>query len=287
MIDQDSEISQQRGINNDSEPNQTESREVSSMSRRDFFTRFTRPFGSLSRANLETSVESISPREPIILSRREFVQMISLAGAALATSSLPALNKADDKDLSGEQPNIAAKQESEDTYVDTMFDSGALLIAEIAMTEIFDKLNIPIGNAGLTNAQIEKLLQAPIEKILIQYAGLHSAFEEALFRGLPQTALNQLKVRGNIWKVGIPTSVLFALMHNIKREKLAKEYHFSTDFIPLPQFVGGLFYWKMMRERGFPHAIVAHGTQNGAIFTIGKFLYEMDKRDAKSKNNSR
>jgi predicted RNA binding protein YcfA (HicA-like mRNA interferase family) len=39
--------------------------------------------------------------------------------------------------------------------------------------------------------------------------------------------------------------------------------------------MGGLFYWYLMRERGFSHAALAHSTHNATVLAIGKLLYKI------------
>lgn len=47
-----------------------------------------------------------------------------------------------------------------------------------------------------------------------------------------------------------------------------------TKTVPLSQFMGGLFCWYLMREKGFSHAVLAHSINNATEYSIGKYLYE-------------
>ncbi len=68
------------------------------------------------------------------------------------------------------------------------------------------------------------------------------------------------------WKIGLTTSVLFALAHNIKQTPDGKLTF--GEHIPLGLFLKGLYYWYLMRKRGVDHSIVAHVTNNATVWAI-------------------
>ncbi|HEV7424713.1 MAG TPA: hypothetical protein VGO21_06045, partial [Candidatus Paceibacterota bacterium] len=61
--------------------------------------------------------------------------------------------------------------------------------------------------------------------------------------------------------------------HNIELKKsLELKIHKS---VPLSQFMGGLLYWYLMRERGYSHAVLAHSINNSVPFSIGALLFKI------------
>jgi membrane protease YdiL (CAAX protease family) len=115
--------------------------------------------------------------------------------------------------------------------------------------------------------------------------------EEAIFR----KAVLEI-FRGDIsqnsigWNIGIPSAVLFALVHNIefdfqkiKEEGLLEGARdmffnlFSLDEIPLPQFIGGLVYWYVFREKGIVHSTLAHSVTN-ATGSYVNLIHQIQKR---------
>ena len=79
-------------------------------------------------------------------------------------------------------------------------------------------------------------------------------------------------------EIGIPLSALFAYAHNIKRDKEGHVLGFDTEFIPLPQFIDGVFYWYLMRERGFSHAWLAHAQKSTMIITANALMKVFPKK---------
>ncbi len=75
--------------------------------------------------------------------------------------------------------------------------------------------------------------------------------EEAIFRLVPSTLLDIFLVRrGSFFDIasGIFTTGVFAKMHKVK--------------LPIQHSINGLFFWHLMRTRGFPHAVLAHALHN-------------------------
>lgn len=78
---------------------------------------------------------------------------------------------------------------------------------------------------------------------------LSPALEEMIFRLIPSLIFAR-NTDGYQWKVGVPTSIFFAILH--------------TDHLrfPLHEFLFGLFSWHLMRKKGFVHAYFAHALNN-------------------------
>lgn len=90
-------------------------------------------------------------------------------------------------------------------------------------------------------------------------------FEEAVFRLLPSALLP--KRLGTMWEVGIPSAATFAVVHNLSFSESTKEPIMNFDAVPAYQFIAGLLFWKLARERGYMHAVVAHSTYNSIIIS--------------------
>ena len=73
-------------------------------------------------------------------------------------------------------------------------------------------------------------------------------------RKLPSDAVDQKGKLGQQKAIGTVMAGVFAAGHAGK------------DAVPVPQFVGGLNYWRLMRGRGYNHAVTAHVTQNALTF---------------------
>lgn len=150
------------------------------------------------------------------------------------------------------------------SLADTVRLSAAVFIPLIALqpplSDQAEKFGVNIGNKGMQEG--EKIHgRYPFHEELIVRALLIPPLEEGVCRGIPNLILMALKAKGAQWKVGLPISVLFAAGHNVYTDE-QNEHSFSTDTPPLPQFVGGVFVWKMMRDRGWMHAVVAHSVIN-------------------------
>ena len=74
--------------------------------------------------------------------------------------------------------------------------------------------------------------------------------------------------QGQRWALGVPMSVGFALMHNLKREaaqdtvELLAGFHLDTSVLPAAQFLFGLLLWDLMRRHGWWAATLSHMLHN-------------------------
>ena len=153
---------------------------------------------------------------------------------------------------------------------------GARYIADA----IFEKLKIEHGNQSLSDEEIiEYLRDKPISGLL-EVGVLGPIIEEALLRALPSGFIDKNDKRTR-WEIGIPTSLLFALFHNLKREN-SGELQFVKS-VPIGQFMEGLFYWYLMREKGFSHATMAHSINNAIPMSIGILLFKKYPEEEKAK----
>ncbi len=120
--------------------------------------------------------------------------------------------------------------------------------------------------------------------VLSAVAGM-PVLEEAIFRKtVADLFASDLPSVGVGWNIGIPSSMLFAIYHNVSIEgkvddpmnplDIAKHLNFDTKTIPLPQFILGMMCWYLMREKGLLHATEAHAVWNGtnAVAGLGRRL---------------
>ncbi|MDB5036961.1 MAG: hypothetical protein JWQ35_489 [Bacteriovoracaceae bacterium] len=70
-------------------------------------------------------------------------------------------------------------------------------------------------------------------------SGFAPLTEEFSFRLIPRTLF------GKSWRVGVASSLIFGFAHNIHQ-------------IPLPQIIGGFYFWYLLKNRGLTHSILAH-----------------------------
>jgi len=186
--------------------------------------------------------------------------------------------------ISHKKPLDSPQAEDNNPYlIYTEIKTGLLVLAEIASAPIIAALGIQAGTTRMDKKTVEEIMSYPLHKLILLGGVMHPIFEEALFRGLPSLLISD-HPKEDLWEIGIPISAIFALAHNIKRDDVTKNITFSTERIPIYQFVSGLFYWKMMRERGFLHAVAAHGTSNIIPLSIAKLLYTIFPEEVRNKN---
>jgi len=114
-------------------------------------------------------------------------------------------------------------------------------------------LNIPTPKAGLlddrvlTEQDIKSLAALPSRDQLI--AQLLRQLQAPLY-GLANV------LQGNL------RNLVYAIDAIRNEEVEPKKYEFLKEKLPISHFMSGLYFWMMMRERGFSHATTAHGVGN-------------------------
>ena len=197
-------------------------------------------------------------------------------------------------------PSRMAKKAPE--YGVTAAQATVLMLAEHVALPLLDAVTRNYG-IRLINYQNDQEAFELIDKHPVLGTALATviapALEELIFRqALPAglgTILKSLRPNdeGDInWKVGIPVTALFALVHDFGTEGEGDEERpsFQKDLIPLGQFVTGLALWVLKRKKGIDHAIVAHATFNATYFLLEKILDHIDsphalRRQAKERGN--
>lgn len=157
--------------------------------------------------------------------------------------------------------------ESKHSLLDTASHTVAFkALALFPINYAAGKMGVKEGNQAVLNSVLgEAFCEKPLETTIdVTITG--PLFEEATTRYLPSVIVGEFaKIK---WGTGIVSSLVFAVMNNYVGKKTEGEithFPFKNDILPLTPFVSGLWFWKMLRERGPLHALVSHMTIN----TIG------------------
>ncbi len=243
-------------------------------SRRDFLKHFSpRKSGEGSVIVTQDDNENLLEKTA---SRRDFVKILGIITATLATGeSLKAEEKPTKEQQKKEEvkttppfpsktqePINGTKKEKEISYTDTFIEQTLMMAAKEVVSLVFTKLGIEHGNkAHPPEELLQKLKEKPIEEFL-DIAVLGPLAEELVFRATPSGITSAVfnDKNNKAWGVGITTSAIFAAVHNLK--DVDGKTTFVTNSIPITQFMGGIFYWYLIRERGFSHSIMAHSMNN-------------------------
>ena len=169
------------------------------------------------------------------------------------------------------------EQKKDASHIETISESALLTLSTMIGTYMVGKLQKSLsmvdknahvteglGNAGAKMWTKEWLENPKTVAAFVVIVG--PVIEEVIARYLPSTLIDMTlgKGAGAMWEIGVPLNILFADWHNIGAGK--DKSH--ADSISLPQFVTGLFYWYVMRERGFSHALAAHMFSNATVLAI-------------------
>lgn len=155
----------------------------------------------------------------------------------------------------------------------TVAESILVLIGTTAISLAAENIGLPIGDTqsnmiGSSDTLEEFVKNRPLEAG-VQMIGTSPLKEEAVFRLVPSSMLDLASAsKGVRWGIGGLSSALFAAIHNQYFEKKTNQPRFRTDVIPLQQLFGGAYFWKLMRERGYLHALAAHAVSNSAFFLL-------------------
>lgn len=167
------------------------------------------------------------------------------------------------------EPPIPFSSQSEATdYAQTTLEVAGLLATEIICSPLLERAGVNNYSDGIQMGSKLHTLGA----LTMPYP------EEFIFRFVPYVAL------GKGWDVGIGSSIIFALMHNIRPNKMGVEI--DTRSLPVSQFVGGMYLWHKMGEpgdnaKGFDQALYAHVLRNAGGIVFNRI---MDRIEENSEN---
>jgi len=192
------------------------------------------------------------------MSRREFGLKISSA-VAVPLIAYPAAQLVDT--VLGKGESASASYE----YSETALECALVVIGKIILTYYLKELGINVGNAAIDEKALEKIMKS--KKL---EACLTSPIEEEfIFRLLPS-------LLSSSWLMGAVSSLAFAYTHNFRYAVSGEKESgivFDTEKIPVTQFIGGIFYWYLLKERGFSYAVLGH-CQNNTTALVAEFLMD-------------
>ena len=119
-----------------------------------------------------------------------------------------------------------------------------------------------MNNASPSEEMVCKAVQAPGGIMDLTITG--PIEEEVASRFLPGTLI------AKNWRVGILSSIGFAYMHQVKGvryENGSIQAGIDTLYPSIPHFASGLYFWKVFKDRGLLHSIVAHAANNTLAVT--------------------
>ncbi len=152
------------------------------------------------------------------------------------------------------------------SYLQTMSEASLLFFCNSVFGHILHSNGIRSGNQKIRVPNFfETVVQAPLlEEMLYRYLPslLMDDHDADMGRLLP--GANRRKDMH--WKAGTVSAACFASQHCFDG------YRFVPS-LPLQQFLGGLYLWYLVRERGVDHAILAHSSYN-ACAQVARTLLE-------------
>lgn len=220
------------------------------------------------------------------LSRRQFLRGTAALGGALLLDHVIPTSQAQAQALEASKPQLKLQpippsqpqlqpksQDNEEqndetpSLMDTAKETVVFTAAKLTTYLTLKSLGVPI--TPMSNSVKYKLLNKPVQAFA-EGVVLAPPLEEALFRFLPSWILSHW-TKDTSWGVGVPVSLAFAYTHNFQDIEPNK-YTFLKDKLPISHFMAGLYFWKLMRERGFSHATTAHGVGNFASQMTARLL---------------
>ncbi len=180
--------------------------------------------------------------------------------------------------LSGRKTAVLKKEDISElrTVIETLIE---YYIAD-KIDAFAKKKGLNTGNASIQDRVADILVKGANGETFLKFTDtciMGPIEEEAFVRFLIGNSLIQNSKDGRIrWDAGVPVSLIFALLHNIK--DVRGEIQFSMDRVPLHQFMFGMVWWYYMRKRGLSHSVISHIASNTITW--------LDFVDAASKNES-
>lgn len=153
---------------------------------------------------------------------------------------------------------------------------GGALAATVGVSALTSHFGLSVGNASLSTRESGG---APLHwSTAIIFAPV---LEEFLFRGIPRAVMNTVKwlagpssEKALNTLFGVTSSLAFALAHNLVSPsaapgiQIADGLMLSLQWIPLPQFLCGLWFWSVARQHGVKGSILAHAMFNASAIGI-------------------
>lgn len=135
-------------------------------------------------------------------------------------------------------------------YAATALETTAVWAGREALTGVVHAgTSVKVGH-GWKNSRLGRLFSQPAVALGVGLV-LSPHLEERICREQPSRYLDRAGREGLQAPIGTLAAAVFATGHA------------GREAVPVPQFVGGLNYWRLQRTRGFKHAVLAHALHNG------------------------
>ncbi len=194
---------------------------------------------------------------PNLYSRRLFLKHVGLGATGFL---LPKIHTQEPK--SPQNPIQSRK------YLDTIGGTISLTAIQSVINRFLLSKGINIGSSSEQYNPVSSRMHSSGDSSLRNMLLLAPLREEYLFRELPSILL-KLPNQGMRWDIGLPTSAIFAAVHNFYNDNEG-HIRFSRQSLPLLQFASGMYFWKRNREAGLTHAVLAHSLTNAYWLAIDR-----------------
>lgn len=230
-------------------------------------------FGSNSNfdSNLPPIVKSeLSNSTLATVPRRGFLQLLAGLGLILGLGEVrvvQAEDKLHDNEIKAE---IVEKTL---VHLETGVEQSLLTVAHITYKSVLKKFGTTGAQASKDHTEQMTMLQEHPIEFVITVVAIMPTVEEAVFRLLPSYLVDSMESDLQSLVVGLPAALVFAAAHlNLSEFNNEMKFGEFLNFIPVTQFINGLFFWYLMRERGFSHSLLAHSTNNAIAITLAMIL---------------
>lgn len=259
--------------------------------RRNFFGSFKGPIKTetpLTQSPTATiDTEALNRGLSYNLNRREVLKLIAYtAGSTFflkagpgSAKNLDALTKPvasgidkGDKSTASKEKLSSSESNNLTEYGKTTIEQGMMILGKVLVNKVMQNMGIKSGNQSIDREAFMKSLQNFSVADMMGKGVLGPAAEEYLLRLLPSHLIANSE--GNAWRFGIPLALLFAGSHDIQIRGDSKNL-LLVNALPLNIFLGGCFYWYLMREKGFNHAVLAHSENNLFSLAVGNALFQL------------
>ena len=131
----------------------------------------------------------------------------------------------------------------------TMIETAAVWAGRAVLKHAVEyAAGVRLGH-GWHNTRVGRFFQQPVVAASSALVAAPLA-EEFLLRKTPSDILDAHGQQGMQRGKGVLIALAFA------------SGHAGKEALPVPQFIGGLNYWRVMRARGYRSAVTAHATHN-------------------------
>lgn len=202
--------------------------------------------------------EAVEP--PLNYSRRQIVTAFKNLVGSAASREL-------DNKLGRYTAPDPAPANREGSYARTLTETGLLAIGQIVTKSVIESMGKKQRSVPMPSKSMSLLDRIATEVVL------GPLLEESLLRWLPSEIVDRVDSEpGNKhWEVGIPISVIFALLHISKKQQGETPLN-TVDVMPYKSFIMGIYYWYLTRERGIEHTAVSHMSNNALATSLSLLL---------------